>query len=566
MGERIVWNPLLRLMPSANVMKALLRAPLSCLVGLAICGLVLWTAARPHALLRSADSPAARPRTFAEDLAPIVERVDRTIEKQWSDAGLVPAEPAAELQVFRRLSLALFGAIPALEDLREFDADGGPDRLTRWSVRMLADDRSADYLAERLSIALIGDRASDVPGFRRERFTAWLSSALKRGRPYDEIVRQCIAATGQPTVSGAANFLTAEIAQGEHYDNRLAGRVARAFLGQRIDCAECHDHPFAEWKQADFQGLAAYYGQLARSNAGVGDERWREHVVEDRKTLERLVIAPRVPFHAEWLETGLSRREQLGRWVTHPENRRFRRAIANRMWGLMFGKPLHSPVDDLPDPPAAGAADELELLDLLGDDLAAHAFDVRRLALVIVCSRPFRLASLPQEVASREVASAAAAAWAVFPLVQLRPEQLSRSMQQMQAVQRLRTDDDVITRTHRSHWRREFTDLYGSLGELELDEQAASIQQMVVRMTERFTNETVYSGRRGASRRIAQTATDDRDCLEACFLVCLARRPGAAEQAHFLEQLQSARHYARQRVVEDIFWAMLNSPEFVWNH
>lgn len=547
-------------------MKSVINAPLSCLVALAICGLVSWTAARPQALLRSKDSPLAGPTSFADGLAPIVLLIDQSLERRWSEAGFVPAEPADELQVFRRLSLALIGSIPPLEDLREFEADTGPDRLTRWTVRMLSDDRSADYLAERLSIAFIGDRENDAPGFRRERFTAWLFGELRNGRPNDEIVRQSIAANGQATVSGAANFLSAEIAQGEQYANRLAGRTARAFLGQRIDCAECHDHPFAEWKQTDFQGLAAYYGQLTRSNAGLCDERSREHVVEDRKTLARETVAPRVPFHAEWLAAGPRRREQLGQWVTHPENRRFRRAIANRFWGLMFGKPLHAPVDDLPDPPRPGESDGLELLDLLGDDLAAHGYDVRRLALVIACSRPFRLASTDAKIEASESAGPVAPSWAVFPLVQLRPEQLSRSLQQVQKVQRLRTDDDVIARTHRSHWRREFTDQYGSLGELELDEHSGSVQQMVVRMTGRFTNESIHSGLRGTCRRIALAATDDRECLDACFLVGLARRPSPAEQSHFLEQLRAALRHERQRVVEDIFWAILNSPEFVWNH
>lgn len=547
-------------------MKPILRAPLSCLVGLVICGLVGWTATRPQALLRPANSPAAGTHRFADDLAPIVQQVDESFQRRWTDARLIPAECAAELHVFRRLTLALFGAVPALEDLREFEADGGPDRLTRWTVRMLADDRCADYLAERLAVAFVGDRENDFPGFRRERFSEWLSGELRNGTAYDEIVRQSVAATGQPTVFGPANFLSAEIAQGEQYANRLAGRTARAFLGQRMDCAECHDHPFADWKQADFRGLAAYFGQLARSNAGLYDARGREHVVEDRQTQAREVVAPRVPFHAEWLADGAPRREQLGRWLTHQENRRLRRAIANRMWGLMFGKPLHVPVDDLPDSPAAGRSGSVDVLDLLGDDLAGHGYDVRRLALVIACSKPFRLSSTDTRLESADGAEALPAAWAAFPLVSLRTEQLGRSLQQIQKVQRLRADDNVFSRTHRAHWRKEFTEQYGGLGELELDERAGSIQQTVVRMTGRFTNEAIRSSARAACRRIAEASIDDRDCVEACFLVCLARRPDVAEQEHFAAQLQSARHNERQRIVEDIFWAMVNSPEFVWNH
>ncbi|MBI3863487.1 MAG: DUF1549 domain-containing protein [Planctomycetia bacterium] len=547
-------------------MKSLIHAPLSCLIGLAICGVVSWTAARPQALLRPAGSPVARSLGFSDDHHSIVRHIDERFESRWRDAGLTPAEPADEFQIFRRLTLALFGSIPSLEDLREFEADDGPDRLTRWAVTMLSDDRCADYLAERLSVAFLGDRDNDFPGFRRERFAAWLSGELKQGRHYDEIVRQTITATGQPTVSGPANFLSAEIAQGDQYATRLAGRTARAFLGQRIDCAECHDHPFADWKQADFQGLAAYFGQLARSNAGLYDARGREHMIENRKTQAEETIAPCVPFHPEWLADRSPRREQLAKWVTHPDNRRFRQAIANRVWGLMFGKPYFAPVDDLPDPDQPETADATKLLDLLGDDFAAHGFDVRRLALVTVSSRPFRLASTHPQLESPEAIGPLNTAWAVFPLVQLRTEQVSRSLQQARTVQRLRSDDDVITRTHRAHWQKEFSEQYGSLGELELDERGGSIQQMVERMAGRFTNESINSGRRGACRRIAEAQTDDRDCVDASFLVCLSRRPTQTEQDHFLEQLRSARRAHRLHVVEDAFWAMINSPEFIWNH
>jgi hypothetical protein len=113
---------------------------------------------------------------------------------------------------------------------------------------------------------------------------------------------------------------------------------------------------------------------------------------------------------------------------------------------------------------------------------------------------------------------------------------------------------------------REFSDQYGSLGELELDQQSSSVQQAIVRMTGRFTQQSIRSDPRHATTRIASMAQDDATCVEACFLVCLTRRPTAEETSHFVNQLRGVRRNERFRVVEDIFWSMLNCSEFAWNH
>ena len=249
------------------------------------------------------------------------------------------------------------------------------------------DNRFADYFAERLGRSYVGTEMGQFVVFRRDRFIDWLRQQLARNTPYDEMARQMISATGLWTDHPATNYVTAAIADGELDENKLAGRTVRAFLGQRIDCAQCHDHPFAEWKQAQFQGLASLFGQTQTSPVGLEDKAKKVYEVQDRKTLKKHVVEPAVPFHPEWLPKSGTRRARLAAWITHPDNRRFERATANRVWGLLFGKPYHSPVDDLPDPPDA---QEKELLDLIGADFREHGYDLRRMIRVIVASRPFR--------------------------------------------------------------------------------------------------------------------------------------------------------------------------------
>lgn len=544
--------------------------------------LVGWTALGPSVRTGASNRVVtALDAQLGRDLESAVEKLDRRFQVLWEGEKIAPAEPADELQVLRRLSLALVGTVPSLAEIREFEADTGPDRLRRWTVRLIADQRFSEHFSERLAVAFAGTFEQKVPWFSHALFEAWLADQLARGRPYDEMVRQIITETGPPTSHGAANFVTAEIVQGEQSANRLASRAARAFLGQRIDCAECHDHPFDDWKQADFQGLAAYFAQVRTGTIGILDDAHRQHEVEDRTTLEKHVIEPRVPFHAEWLGEHGSRRQQLAGWITHRENRRFLRAISNRIWGLLFGRPLVAPVDSIPDPrepldahdshepkQVDRQADRTDVLDLLAADLREHGGDLRRLVLVIASSHPFRMVSTHPllETASGTDCERLEKTWAVFPLVPLRPEQLARSLEQAASLRPLPADQDIVTRTRRELWMRAFVDQYGSLDEHELDDRTDSIPQTMHRMHSRFTREKSGAGWTNAAGRIAAIAPDDATALDLCYLVCLTRRPTPIERDHFLLQFRGTGMQSRPRIVEDIFWTLFSSPEFGWNH
>ena len=164
--------------------------------------------------------------------------------------------------------------------------------------------------------------------------------------------------------------------------DRLSARVSRAFLGVRLDCAQCHDHPFQPWKQDQFRGLAAFFGGAHCDLRGIRDTE-NDYRPLDRKGKELPVVEPRVPFLAELLpatEAG-GPRDRLAAWVTDPRNPNLARVTVNRVWALLFGRPLAEPVDDLP------AAGELHpALIALADDFAAHGYDLHRLIRVIAAT------------------------------------------------------------------------------------------------------------------------------------------------------------------------------------
>jgi len=572
-------------------------------VVLGVCTLVAWAAHSPvdwrqidAASGARSSSSVARSQPPA-DIADTVGAVDRFFDAGWKDSGHKPAQLADDLQVLRRLTLSLCGTIPSLEEIRAFESNGSPDRLDHWTSRLLSDSRFADYFAERLARSFVGNEGGQFIVFRRDRFSDWLRQQLTKNTPYDEMAREMISGTGLWTDHPATNYVTAAIANGELDENKLAGRTVRAFLGQRIDCAQCHDHPFAEWKQGQFQGLASLFGQTQNSLVGIEDKSQKTYTVEDRKTLKKHVVEPAVPFHPEWLPGTGTRRERLAAWVTHPDNRRFERATANRVWGLLFGKPFQSPVDDLPDPSADGNKD---LLDLLGADFRSHDCDLRRMIRVIVASRPYRLDSVGEEpnVAVKDPApkpaahsqstgapqanwnkegdktseegtaapADATANWVSFPMTRLRPEQLIGAMLQARSVRTIDQNSHLFVRATRFFQEADFVKEYGDLGENELDERTGTISQALLRMNGKFAADAIKADPLNASARLSTFAGSDANCLEGCYLVALSRRPTPAERDYFLQQLASAGGKDRGQVVEDILWSLFNSPEFSWNH
>lgn len=533
------------------------------LVVLAILSIVAWAARSP--------SSQPQPVPAAAVDAPVAgsaAKVDDFFETQWKTQGLKPAERADELQILRRMSLALHGTIPSLEEIRQFEADEGPDRLGRWTQRMLADDRFPDYFAERLSKSFVGTDEGQFVLFRRDRFNAWLREQLRERRRYDEIVRSMISEQGLWTDSPASNFATAAVVEGDVDENKLAGRVVRAFLGQRMDCAQCHDHPFADWTQQQYEGIAAQFAHVRPTLVGMEDKDANdgepvEYVIEDRETLEERVVPPSVPFHPEWLaETG-TRRERLAAWVTHPDNRRFERATANRVWGLLFGKPYFDPVDDLPDPPETG---EPDLLDILGSDFREHGYDLQHLIRTITASRVFQLDSAHKVLQDDAALEQAAAEWAVFPLVRLRPEQVIGAMLQAGSIRTIDQNSHLVVRFIRFVRENDFVEEYGDLGEDELLERSGTIPQTLLRMNGKLPNEVLEANPFNSAGRIATFAGTDETCLETCYLVCLTRRASEPEREHFLGQLQSAAKDERTEVVEDMIWSIFNGQEFSCNH
>lgn len=533
---------------------------------LVVAGLAVLTSMAVTSPVQNLNPPNAG-GPVAADLLPQAQAVDRLLVDQLTAAGVTPADKADELTVLRRLSLALLGTIPSLEEIRRFEADTRPDRLTIWTNVLLADTRFNDYFAERLARAYVGVEGGQFIIFRRDRFTNWLSQQLRDNVPYDQTVRSMLADDGIWTDKAAVNFVTAGFANDQFDANKLAGRTVRAFLGQRIDCAQCHDHPFAHWKQKEFEGLAACFGQLRSTLVGVVDKPGIKYEIEDSETLVKRTVEPSVPFDAEWYPTEGTPRGRLAQWVTHAGNKRFERAIANRVWGLMFGKPFLAdrPVDDLPDPDDAEFKTRTEVLDLLGADFRSHSCDLKRLIRVIASTDAYRRKSLHPAQDAVQIEQVEQL-WGVFPLNRLRPEQVIGAMLQSNSVKTIDQNSHLFTRAFRFFKERDYVNEFGDPGEAELEQRTATIPQTLLNMNGEFAKEMSQVGVFASPGTLRQFSPTNDALLDNAFLTCLTRRPTAAERTHFGGQLAERPKDTDEAVMEDLFWTLYNAPEFTWNH
>ena len=462
----------------------------------------------------------------------------------------------------RRLSLALTGSIPSLEEIRAFEARPAEGRLDWWIETLLADRRSSDYLAERLARAFVGTEGGPFLVYRRRRFVSWLGDELMRNRPYDDLVRDLIAGRGIWTDHPSTNFIsvTFEPDITKNYDpERLAARVARAFLGVRIDCAQCHDHPFQSWKRSDFRGLAAYFGEVEHTLRGIADT-GGGFLVNDKKEGHPVAVEPRVPFLAELdPETG-TRRERLARWVTDPRNPNFRRATANRAWALLFGRALVEPIDDL-----SAVGDLPEPLELLAGDFAANGFDLRRLIRAIASTEAFALDSAAED--DSEPATTLEAAWAAFPITRLRPEQVAGALLQAARPETINSESHILVRLGMYGGVNEFVGRHGDPGEEEFNlEGSSTIPQRLLMMNGDLVHKKTKEDLTNASTRFAILAPTDRIAVEVAYLATLTRRPTPDEAAHFEARLAGTRGGERKERMTDLVWALLNATEFSWDH
>jgi len=520
------------------------------------------------------------------DAEQTIAKVNAEFRDYWQTEDLQFAGQADDLLIARRISLALTGTVPSLEEIRALESKPAEERVNWWVSYLLKDQRYPDYFAERFARAYVGVENGPFLIYRRRRFVSWLSERFAQNRPYNEMVHDILTSEGLWTNSPPVNFFTVTVDQNgtkQPDPIRLAARTSRAFLGMRIDCLQCHDDKLGGIDlgttrrggvQQDFHQLAAFFAETKSTGGGLADKKGEEYNYKFLGKEEQELVRFSVPYQPELLPENGDRREKLAGWITHKENKPFARAIVNRVWALMFGKPLQTPIDNIllhgqpyqiGKPAGQIVANEYSPgLQTLADDFMEHGYDLQRLIRLIVATEAFQR----DWRADFEVTNHHENKFAVFPLTRLRPEQVSGSVIQAASLSTINVDSHIIAKLGQFGQTNDFINRFGDTGEDEFDERNSTIPQRLVLMNGQLVgnNSQANALSLNAPGQIARLTNDDATAIETLFLVTLTRRPNETELQHFGERLRGLNGPEHVRAVEDMYWLYFNSTEFNSNH
>ena len=487
-------------------------------------------------------------------------RVDELLQKKLTDLGWQSAGRCDDASFLRRACLDLTGTPPLGREVLNFMDNTSKTKRNDLVARLLATPTAAVHLANTWSGWLLPEADSPEVQFGRNGLQTWLRSRFAENLRYDRLVSDLLVSTGAIENSPTAFFVALE-----SKPEKIAAKTARVFLGIQLDCAECHNHPFDDWKQKDFWGFAAYFSQLSTNNqpnmnpsvsvadVAVGD-------VKLPGTEEIIAPKPLVDTELQGLDTG-TRRQKLTLWLTARENPFLARAAVNRAWAMLFGRGLIEPIDDMR---SIEIASHPEVLRELSEYFADSGYDLRGLLAMLASTEAYNRASVHASGQPPE------ASYATMTCKPMTSTQLAASISQV-ARQIARENDPQAQQA-----------LMTQLGKLRGEASHATLGIVQALVTLHGTAFDAVS--RDSSSRLLQALNaphmNDTKRLQWLFLSTLNRNPTQPEEAAFSEVIHEALASASNpgaatpESIEkpgtqppatwqsDLLWALINSTEF----
>jgi hypothetical protein len=523
-----------------------------------------------------AGSGIARGAAPDKDEAKLAATIDRHLAAGWEANKVQPAPPATDAEFVRRLYLDLAGRILSVAEIRAFLDDKRPDKRQHLVEQLLEGPRYVAHFTNVWRSLLLPETTNNLQaGFLTPGFESWLRAKLQQNTPYDAMVRELLTvpmdgqsrnrfgqSNGPP--SPIAFYLSKEVKP-----ENLAAAVSRLFLGVKIECAQCHNHPFAEWKRDQFWSFAAFFAGLQRQGNGDFVAAGRE--MPDRRELtvpgtERVVQAAFLDGAAPKWTYNISARATLAEWMTRKDNPYFARAAVNRLWGYFFGAGIIDPVDEMVG--GENTASHPQLLDDLARQFAEHNFDLKYLIHAITASRAYQLSSLATHKSQDDPHQ-----FARMPLRGLSAEQLFDSIAQATGFQEATNGNPRFFGNPGVRGR--FLTQFANASDKATEVQTSILQALSM------MNGVVTSAATDLERSETLSALLDApfmnttERIETLYLATLSRKPTpreASRMIHYVESGGSAGDISTDkdknynRALADVFWVLLNSGEFFLNH
>jgi hypothetical protein len=522
-----------------------------------------------------------------------VEKIDLSMSANWSEFGIKPSPVEDDLKWCRRVFLDVIGRIPSFEEFSEFARDKAPDKRFSLVNRLINEDRYTEEYANNWSTVwtnvLIGRNGGmeNRSLTNREGMQKYLRDCFARNKPYNEMVLELVTASGatKPGVegfNGATNFLAMKV--NEEDGTQATAAVSRIFLGLQVQCTQCHNHPFNQWKQQKFWEFNAFFRQTRALRKFVPGSVNRDvdHVelvnedfsgkgsnaekAEIYYSLRNGLTKVAYPVFLDGTEIGKSgyvsqvnRRDELGKLMM--ESPFLDKAIVNRMWAHFLGYGFTKPIDDLgPHNPTT----QPQLFDELAKDFRNTSYDLKQLIVWITMSQPYQVSSrITKDNSSDEPSLGDPPKFSHFYTRQMGAEQLYQSLSV--ATQANRKGSLEEQQRRREEWMKQFVIAFGTDEGDETTTFNGSIPQSLMLFNGDLIKEAISLETGSWLHGLAQAKSSPTDKIQHLFIAGLGRRP-KPEEVSVAQQILVKRKNEVGGMLQDMWWAILNSNEFIFNH
>jgi hypothetical protein len=500
--------------------------------------------------------------------------IDKWVFQNLEQLG-IPASPRCDDTTFlRRVTLDIGGRIPTEAEAREFLADDRPDKRSRAIDRLIRSPDYADYFANKWA-AVLKNRRDDASDIKANfAFHAWIRDSLLANTPYDDLVRQLLAATG--TI--VANPPVAWYKRVKEPKDQIED-IAQLFLGVRLQCAQCHHHPFERWSQDDYYSLAAFFSRVGRKPTDTNGE---DLIFHQRGVAQTTNMKTGKPIKPAALGNSVGEippsedpRLRLADWMSSPENPFFAKALVNRYWKHFFGRGLVEPEDDIRDtnPPT-----NPELLQALEQHFIESGFDLQELVRVITNSTAYQLSAKANDHNTADRQN-----YSHFYPKRLQAEVMLDAIDQLTGSTTSFANLPLGTRAvalpdNSYNQSSEFLRVFGRPEATSVCEcervQSGSLAQSLHMMNAGEIKTKIAKGER--LRKLVASKASDGEVVDELYLAAYGRMPRDSELEIAVEYLNEERLAAdgttlsavksREQNLQDLIWALINTKEFLFNH
>jgi hypothetical protein len=501
------------------------------------------------------------PKNLKYEWPKIGERnfVDELVDAKLRALRMTPSEACDDETFLRRVYVDIIGLLPTSDDVMKFLADKSADKRERKVDELLGRKEFVDIWALKWSELLqIRTEQNNNGGYKASLgYYNWLHDQLQNNVPINEIARQIISATGSTLENPAANYY-----QLEQDSLKLAENTAQAFFGIRIQCAQCHNHPFDRWTMDDYRGFVAFFAQVGRKpgedpreriifNRGEGESK---HPVGDR------VVPPKFLGGDSPNCSGKDRRDVLAEWIASPDNPYFPKHIANLIWGQYMGRGIVEPVDDVR---ISNPASNPELLDALAKKIVEYKYDLRKIVRDVCTSRTYQLTTRPNDTNALDERNFAKAT-----IRRMRAEVLLDCISEVTetkdkyrglplGARAVEIADGKTTNYFLTTFGRRDRETICSR-----EEVGPTLSQALHLINGATVEQKIAQG--GVIKKLLSANKTPAEIVTELYVRSFGREP-TQEELIKLEPYWGVTE-EQPAVLHDIFWALLNAKEFMFNH